>query len=200
MLAELHLAENRTQEALEQVEQVLTDHPNNARAHHTAGLLLDATGQTGHALAYYGRAAELEPNSELYSISYRTARDSAAGIPPLSADSPPPVPYNAQIPISSAVAALRQNLPGQAVELLQPYAVGECEHAQVFCTLGVAYYRLGDYQSSQVALQQALSLDNSSALTYLLMGYTLAKLGQCESAEDYFEQARTMDPTYCVGP
>ncbi len=46
--------------------------------------------------------------------------------------------------------------------------------------LGAAYYRTGDYKSSQVALQQALSLDKSSALSYLLMGCTLAKLGQNE--------------------
>ena len=63
--------------------------------------------------------------------------------------------------------------------------------------LGAAYYRSGDYQSSQVALQQALSLDKSSALAYLLMGCTLAKLGQQQAADDHFRRP-PLDPRYTV--
>ena len=91
---------------------------------------------------------------------------------------------------------LRANQPKVAVELLTPAAKQFPNSAAVHRMLGVAHYRMGDYKSSQVALQQALSLDKSSALSYLLMGCTLAKLGQKEAAEAHFRQARTLDPRY----
>lgn len=105
-------------------------------------------------------------------------------------------PDNPQIPISGAAAALRANHPRVAVDLLTPIATQFPKSAAVHRLLGAAYYRLGDFKSSQVALQQALSLDKSSALSYLLMGCTLAKLGQGEAAEVHFRQARTLDPRY----
>jgi tetratricopeptide (TPR) repeat protein len=105
-------------------------------------------------------------------------------------------PDNPQIPISAAAAALRTNHPAVAVELLIPVAKQFPKLAAVHRMLGAAHYRLGDYKSSQVSLQQALSLDKSSALSYLLMGCTLAKLGQAEAAEAHFREARALDPRY----
>jgi tetratricopeptide (TPR) repeat protein len=107
-------------------------------------------------------------------------------------------PNNPQITIVAAGAALRTNHPEMAVELLVPAAKHFSKSAAIYRMLGVAYYRLGDFQSSEVALQQALSLDKSSALSYFLMGCTLAKLGQAESANAHFQQARALDPRYTV--
>jgi predicted Zn-dependent protease len=107
-------------------------------------------------------------------------------------------PDNPQIPISAAAVSLRANHPDLAVELLTPAAQQFPNSAAIHRMLGAALYRTGDYKSSQVALQQALSLDKSSALSYLLLGCTLAKLGQNESAEANFRQARTLDPRYSV--
>jgi len=107
-------------------------------------------------------------------------------------------PDNPQIPTSAAVAALRYNQPALAVELLQAAVRQFPDSLAVQRVLGAAYYRLGDYRSSQVALQQALSLDKSSALTYFLMGCTLAKLGQAEASEAHLRQARTLDARFTV--
>jgi tetratricopeptide (TPR) repeat protein len=107
-------------------------------------------------------------------------------------------PNNPQITIVAAGAALRTNHPEMALELLVPAAKHFSKSAAIYRMLGVAYYRLGDFQSSQVALQQALSLDKSSALSYFLMGCTLAKLGQAESADAHFQQAQALDPRYTV--
>lgn len=234
LMAEVDLATNRAQAAFGQVEEALQAHPNDAQVQYTTGLLLETTGQSAGALAYYRRATELDPNNELYAISYRTALRAShqAGISsaPASglqshgpngsagiasavspretipgdesagragyADATQTEPDDPQIPISAAVAALRRDRPDLAVELLQPAARGNCASAQVFRILGVAHYRLGDYRSSQVALQQALWLDKTSALTYFLMGCTLAKLGQFEPAQAHWRQARTIDARY----
>ena len=60
--------------------------------------------------------------------------------------------------------------------------------------LGAAQYRLGNYNAAQVAIGQALSLDKSDALTYFLMGSTLARLGQNQAAERQFSEAARLDP------
>jgi Flp pilus assembly protein TadD len=114
-------------------------------------------------------------------------------------------PNDPQVLTSAAMAALRADRPEVAVELLRPAAGGGVTPvpglawAQLYRILGVAYYRLEDYQSSEVALRQALSLDKSSALSYLLMGCTLSRLGQYESAEAHLRQARTINPRYTAG-
>jgi Flp pilus assembly protein TadD len=105
-------------------------------------------------------------------------------------------PDDPHIPTAAAVCALRHNQPDLAVSLLEPCLDGFADSAAVRRLLAAAYYRLGDYPSSQVVLRQALSLDNSSALSYFLMGCTLVKLGQPAVAETYFRQARTLDPKY----
>ncbi len=105
-------------------------------------------------------------------------------------------PNDPHIPISAGVTALRHNQPALAVDLLLPAKHRFLRCVEIYRVLGTAYYRLGDYKSSQVALQQALSLDKSSGLSYFLMGCTLAKLGQQEAARDHLKQARTLNPRY----
>lgn len=107
-------------------------------------------------------------------------------------------PNDPRIPISAAVSALQTNQPELAVELLDEAHERFADSAQILRILGTAHYRLGDFESSQVALQQALSLDKSSGLTYFLLGCTLAKLGQSDLAEEHFRQARTLDPKYAA--
>ncbi len=105
-------------------------------------------------------------------------------------------PDDPQIPADAAVCALRHNQPALVVSLLEPLLEVFPDSAAIRRILATAYYRLGNYQSSQVVLGQALSLDNSSALSYFLMGCTLVKLGQPAAAETCFRQARSLDPRY----
>ncbi len=103
-------------------------------------------------------------------------------------------PQNPHIPVHAAVTALEHNQPRLAVEVLRPAAERFPETASVHRTLGAAYYRSGDYASAQTALRRALSLDNSNGLSYLLMGYTLEKLGQPSAATQQFERAAAVRP------
>lgn len=103
-------------------------------------------------------------------------------------------PQNRHIPVHAAVTALERNHPQLAVALLRPATERFPEAAAVHRTLGTAYYRLGDYPSARVAVRQALSLDNSSGLSYLLLGCTLEKLGQPSAAAIHFERAAALRP------
>ncbi len=305
LMAQLRLADDPSHVGIARVEEMPPPRSQDADVEYATGLLLEATGQGENALAYYERASELEPDSELHSVDYRTAlrsggrtrqsdaeppqvddtrqvsqgpilaapagvvrdserasspaeprsdrptvaappdqpaqpvttlrlsvrEESSAGANPADAAEASETEYvdvvrrkaraatvedptgaaltsseetaaigsdNPQTPIAEAIQALRHGRPELAIELLLPAEHHHRGPAQLYRILGVAYYRLGDYESSEVALRQALSLDKSSALSYFLMGCTLSKRGQFEAAEDHFEQARTLNPRYTV--
>jgi tetratricopeptide (TPR) repeat protein len=121
------------------------------------------------------------------------ARDALARAVSFESDKP-------RLPIRAAVLALRHQQPQLAVFVLRPLADRFVDSAAFQRTLGTACYRAGDYPSAQSALEQALSLDKSSALAYLLMGCTLEKLGHLEAARTHLEQARRLDPRLRLQP
>ena len=86
------------------------------------------------------------------------------------------------------------------MELLKGAAPRFPRSGAIHRALGTAYYRAGDYQAAQAALEQALSLDKSSALAYFLMGCTLRQRGQLEAAEQHFSRAAELDPTLADRP
>jgi len=103
-------------------------------------------------------------------------------------------PSDPQVPVEAAKAALRTGHPELAVEFLTPAATRFPTSLAVQQTLGLAHYRCGDYHAARLALDQALSLDRSTALTYFLMGCTLLKLGELEAADKHLAQAYQLDP------
>ena len=105
-------------------------------------------------------------------------------------------PDELETAIAAAVSTLQANRPDLAVTLLEDVKGRFCSSARLYRILGTAHYRVGNYASSEVALRQALSLDKSNALSYFLMGCTLAKLGQTESAETHFRRAGQLNPSY----
>lgn len=107
-------------------------------------------------------------------------------------------PEDPQVTISATVTALRCGQSALAVELSQWGVCRFPDSAALHCALGHAHYRGGNLKAAQVSLQQALSLDNRSGLTYFLMGQTLEKLGQREAAHRHFAKARQLDPRWAA--
>ena len=103
-------------------------------------------------------------------------------------------PDDPRIPTASALAALAKNRPDVAIRLAEDAPGRFGDYVPLLRVLGASYYRKGDYPSSQVVLQQALSLDKSDALAYFLLGCTLAKLGQSDAAETALAHARQLGP------
>lgn len=230
LLAEVEIAAERPKEAVRLAEEVLKKQPNDAPAHYTLALALDAAGDARLAAEHFRQAAQLDARNEVYAASYQaaeaTGNNDSAGrneqidreelrelLAPLeqalaTADGAAAWKvYQAararhakqeSLPVAAAVLSLRHNQPELAVRILSEAARQFPKSAAVERNLGAAHFRLGDYKSSQVALQQAIALDKSCALTYFLMGCTLAKLGQEQSAEDYLRQAQVLDPRYSV--
>jgi tetratricopeptide (TPR) repeat protein len=130
----------------------------------------------------------------LADVERALAADDVQGARDLMAKAVSLDPETPRVPIRAAIAALRRGHPELAVFVLQPVADRFKDSAALLRTLGTAYYRQGDYAAAQRALEQALSLDNSNALAYVLMGCTLEKLGHAEAAQTHLEQARRLDP------
>ena len=95
--------------------------------------------------------------------------------------------------LTAAVLPLRSNHPDLALKIATSASRQFPQSAGLFRVIGTAHYRGGDFQSSQVALQKALFLDSAHPLTYLLMGFTLSKMGDSEAANWHFQQAQTLD-------
>jgi Flp pilus assembly protein TadD len=92
-------------------------------------------------------------------------------------------PDNPNIPLEAALQLIQHNQAGAAVSLLNDACRTFPQSVPLLRTLATAQYRQGDYEFSQVALQQALSLDNRDALSYFLMGAVREKLGDHKGAE-----------------
>lgn len=107
-------------------------------------------------------------------------------------------PDNPQIPVSTAVTLLRAEQAELALRLLREAAGHFPDSAPFQRTLGAACYAQGDYRPAQVALERAVSLDKSHALSYFLLGCSLAKLGQPDAAAANFRQARLIDARYAA--
>ncbi len=103
-------------------------------------------------------------------------------------------PDNLQIVLVEAAYSLRYHRPDVAADIVLTSLKRHPEAAALFRMLGAARYQQGDFPAAQVALEQALSLDNTDALAYFLMGSTLARLGNADAARQHFAEAARLDP------
>jgi tetratricopeptide (TPR) repeat protein len=211
LYAELSLAESKPGDAVDMVKALIEDNPGDAEAFSTLGMLLEATGRTEEAGACFDEAQSLHgerhaaPPSHVRQASgpSNPSDDGGLGyaVRPATYEMPSqPSPQSAapkvEHAIAEAVAALRRDQTALAVEGLLAALADAPQSAELHQALGAAYYQQGEYRAAQVALQQALSLDNASPLSYFLMGSTLERLGQSGPARRHFDEARRLDPRF----
>lgn len=96
----------------------------------------------------------------------------------------------------AAALALRSNALPLAVQLAGDALQRYPRSAGLYRIRGAAEYRMGDYQSAQSSLRQAVSLDNSHPLAYFLLGLTCERLGETSEAAQHLLQAAAIDPRY----
>ncbi len=105
-------------------------------------------------------------------------------------------PDNLQIPLVVGKYLLQRGSTSGLQLPLQSAIRRFPEQASLYRLLGAVEASENDYESSQVALQQALSLDKSNALAYFLMGRTLSELGREDEAKQHFAVATQLDPRF----
>jgi predicted Zn-dependent protease len=203
LLAEVYLGRNDPVAAKRQLEIVLADHPGDARAVDALALVDELLGGEKRADAEdwdqfddLAACAHTPPGREALrrAAAATRARQPAAARDELRR-AMAVEPQNPQIPIRAALYALELNQPETAGMVLDEAVVRFPGSPGVHRLCGLTLYRQGDYEASQVAFQQALSLDNTDALSYFLLGHSLERVGQSEAAAQQFQQARRLDPT-----
>jgi len=110
------------------------------------------------------------------------------------------IPTDSRLAGTAALVALQYNQPALAIELLETALPAHPDAAPLYRILGTARYRQGDFSGAQSAFARAVSLDNASALSYVLWGCSQVRLGQPEAARSSFEQAGRLDPRFARLP
>jgi Tfp pilus assembly protein PilF len=73
LLTELYLLIEQPTAAESLMQGMLAESPNDAQVHHTMAMVLDAVGRPNEALAQFQRATDLDPDNEIYLMSYEAA-------------------------------------------------------------------------------------------------------------------------------
>jgi tetratricopeptide (TPR) repeat protein len=224
LTAELLLLSDEPEKALQHARGVIERRADDAPAQHTAGLALEALNRREEALACYEQATKVDTSNELFRLTYEHALEAAGGPapniepPPITGPAPTGVAEadvakatdvptsttvsliadDAQTALRAAAQALEQNQPERAIQFLNA-AIGRTpDSAALYRALGAAYYRQREYVKAQVALEKAVSLDKSSALSYFLLSDTLDKLGRSEEAQRHWQRAAALDPKFAA--
>jgi tetratricopeptide (TPR) repeat protein len=107
-------------------------------------------------------------------------------------------PKNSQTAVTAAVAALKHEQPELALQLAVTGLKSLPRSAGLHRVHGTAAYKLGRFAEAEAALRQSLSLDNSQALSYFLLGSVQSRLGKHEAADGQFRHAAKLDRRYAV--
>ena len=105
---------------------------------------------------------------------------------------------NTRIRCDAALKSLQSEQPELARSIAREGARKFPQSAGLHRLHGMAALRLGHNQEAEAALRQSLSLDNSQALTYFLLGSVLDRLGKTDSAQWHLRQAAKLDGRYAV--
>ena len=73
LLADVYLFNGQTDKSVEELSKVVAADPKNALAQHALAQVFDALGRRSEALSHYEEATRLEPDNEVYSLSYKMA-------------------------------------------------------------------------------------------------------------------------------
>ncbi len=105
---------------------------------------------------------------------------------------------NTRLRSDAALQSLQSEQPELARTIAREGARKSPQSAGLHRLHGMAALRLGHNQEAEAALRQSLSLDNSQALTYFLLGSVLDRLGKTDSAQWHLRQAAKLDGRYAV--
>jgi tetratricopeptide (TPR) repeat protein len=121
--------------------QAIEREPNNASYYYKASITCSRNGKLSSAMAFAGKALELEPWRPAYAFHYQTLQ--------------------ARCRIAEAEKMLSQSPPGaeEAVLKLREAASLDPLSAEARLYLGIAYRLLPDLQRAAASLKEALQLD-----------------------------------------
>jgi len=199
LLAEICLTSNRVQEAFEQIQCALDAHPQDALVRYSMGLLLDATGQSSGALAYYEQAAAAAPNNELYAVGYQSALEAAASASTGSASAYPAyyTGVTATDPIVVVIGRGCEALAAGSVETALAYfqeaAATQPDNPQIPISAAVSALRYGQPTLAVAVLSSAQQHFPDTPGVYRVLGAAYYRMGDYQSSQVALQQALSLD-------
>jgi predicted Zn-dependent protease len=103
-----------------------------------------------------------------------------------------------QTALAASIAALKLEQSALSYELASHAVRRFPTSAALHRVRGLAAYRMRRYSDAEGALRQSLSLDNSQALSYFLLGSALEHLGKTEEGARYRSEAARLDSRYAL--
>ncbi|MGD8840077.1 MAG: tetratricopeptide repeat protein [Gammaproteobacteria bacterium] len=110
---------------------------------------------------------------------------------------PPPIDYNQQY-YEQAVAELKKGDTEDAIELLVRVSGDAPDKPFVFTNLGLAYFKLEQYEPAEKAFQEAVTRNARDAVAYNHLGILQRRKGQFEEARKSYQRALDIDSNYAL--
>jgi Flp pilus assembly protein TadD len=143
-------------------------------------------------LAACSSLPEPEPESEPAPAPAPAPVDEATAVP-----EPAPIDYAQQF-YEEAVAALKEGDTELAVELLQKVSDDAPDKPYLFTNLGLAYFRLEQFEAAEKAFLEAVARDSRDAVAYNHLGILQRRQGQFEEARKSYQRALDIDSNYAL--
>ena len=114
-----------------------------------------------------------------------------------AAPEPAAVDYNQQF-YEQAVAALKKGDTELAIELLRKVSIDAPDKPYVFTNLGLAYFKLEQFEDAEKAFLQAVERDGRDAVAYNHLGILQRQKGQFDEARISYQRALDIDSGYAL--
>ena len=110
---------------------------------------------------------------------------------------PAPIDYNQQY-YEQAVAALKEGDTESAIGLLVRVSGDAPDKPYVFTNLGLAYFKLEQYELAEQAFRAAVDHNARDAVAYNHLGILQRQKGQFEEARKSYQRALDIDSNYAL--
>ncbi len=209
LLADLYLVAGDREQAHQHLRYVLERDQNDAPALHAMAMLLEANGHTDKAIVLHRRAAEIEPDNQLFQLSWQASRN-ASDRRPLDDQREDADQGSVHSSDFQYLVACTDNPQAQEFMRLAaaafrtgviPVAVGELEHAmqadpqnpQIPVNLAQYALRLNQNAVAAVMLDAATRKFPTTATVHRAYGLALYRMGDYTSAETALRKAVSLD-------
>lgn len=178
----------------------MTDmYPYKSRGYYDLGKAYFVTNQFNQADSLYRLGIERNPNnknlyidlSALYIQMHRYEESYQIALKAYQID-----PNDALSNYNVGKALMILNRVSEALPYLEGAANRNNKYPQWFIELGVVYYRVGNYQKSILAYQQALNMEPTNYFAMTNLGTSYAAVSQWQQAETFWSRAINLNPTF----
>jgi protein O-GlcNAc transferase len=189
-------------EAAKLYRKVIRQHPRQANALHSLGIIESAAGNRVEAAALMARSLEVEPGNVAFMQNYATVLCQLGRFETASAvclNGLEREPGNVYLLYVAAAALLQQDRPGEALAKYDELLAREGGHVAALTERASVLMTLERYEAARADIARAISLQPNYPEAHLNRGILAGRLGHHSDAVAAFEQTLKLDPKSANG-